>query len=200
MNKEDFLHALQDRLTGLPQADIQKTLDYYAESIDDRVEDGASEEQAVSALGSLDDIVSQTLDGVPLTALVKEAVRKKRAPGALEIVLLILGSPIWLSVVIALLAVVLALYVSLWAVLLSLAACALALVAGGIFGIVEAVLCFATVRPLQGVLLLSCALICLGLSVFLGALTVLAVKGTLRLTKAILRKTKSLFVRKEEAK
>ena len=200
MNKEIFLHSLQDRLAGLPQADIRKTLDYYAESIDDRVEDGATEEEAVMALGSLDDVVSQTLDGVPLSALVKEAVKKKRAPGALEIVLLVLGSPIWLSLLIALLAVVLSLYVALWAVLIAFAACALALIPAAIFGVVGAVLYFVAGRTLPGLFLLGCALCCLGLSVFFIALTVLACKGIVRLTKYLLRKTKSLFVRKEKTK
>ena len=190
MNKEIFLHSLQDRLAGLPQADIRKTLDYYAESIDDRVEDGATEEEVVMALGSLDDVVSQTLDGVPLSTLVKEAVKKKRAPGVLEIVLLVLGSPIWLSLLIALLAVVLALYVSLWAVFVALAVCAIALIPAAIFGIAEA----------AGLFLLGCALCCLGLSVFFGALTVLAFRGIIRLTKYLLRKIKSLFVRKEKSK
>ena len=42
MNKEIFLHQLRIRLTQLPPQETQKRLDYYAELIDDMVEDGVN--------------------------------------------------------------------------------------------------------------------------------------------------------------
>ena len=50
--------------------------------------------------------------------LIKEKTPKRRL-GVWEIVLLVLGSPIWLSLLIAAFAVILSLYISLWAVIIS---------------------------------------------------------------------------------
>ena len=43
LNKEQFLAALGARLSGMPKADLERTLQYYREMIDDRVEDGMTE-------------------------------------------------------------------------------------------------------------------------------------------------------------
>ena len=59
MDKHDFLMQLQNRLSGLPQEDIEERLNFYNEMIDDRIEDGLSEEEAIAAVGSLDEIVLQ---------------------------------------------------------------------------------------------------------------------------------------------
>ena len=51
MNREQFLAALRARLTELPQADLERTLQYYREMIEDRIEDGMSETEAVADVG-----------------------------------------------------------------------------------------------------------------------------------------------------
>jgi len=38
MDKKEFLSELEKRLQGLPKADIEERLEFYSESIDDRVE------------------------------------------------------------------------------------------------------------------------------------------------------------------
>ena len=57
MKRNEFLSKLKERLWALPEADKQCSLDYYSEMIDDRMEDGLSEEEAVAAIGDLDEIV-----------------------------------------------------------------------------------------------------------------------------------------------
>ena len=101
MDKIDFLSALENALAGLPADDIDRSIDYYSEMIDDMTENGLSEEEAISSVGSLDEIVNQIITEIPITKLVKERIKKKRALGTFEIILLILGSPIWLSLLIA---------------------------------------------------------------------------------------------------
>ena len=59
MNKKAFLWALMDGLSGLPMEDIERSLDYYSEMIDDRMEDGLSEEEAVAAMGPVKEICAQ---------------------------------------------------------------------------------------------------------------------------------------------
>ena len=105
MNKREFLEELQKRLAGLPQSDIEQTIDFYEEMIEERLEEGKSEEEAIAEIGSIEDIVSQIILDTPLPKLVKERMKPKRALRVWEIVLLALGSPIWISLGIATFAV-----------------------------------------------------------------------------------------------
>lgn len=59
MNKQEFLKELRGRLAGLPEEDIDERLTFYGEMIEDRMEEGLSEAEAVSAIGSVDEIVTQ---------------------------------------------------------------------------------------------------------------------------------------------
>ena len=70
MNKQQFLAAVAGRLSNLPQSDINKSLEYYSEMIDDRMEDGMSEEDAVGAMGTIDEVVSEILTPVQIAMMV----------------------------------------------------------------------------------------------------------------------------------
>ncbi|HOR23032.1 MAG TPA: hypothetical protein PLY43_09945, partial [Ruminococcus sp.] len=96
MNREKFISELREKLYGLSQSDIDERVEFYSEMINDRMEDGLSEEEAVAEIGSVDGIVEQIMGEIPITALVKEKVKPKRKLKAWEIVLLVLGSPVWL--------------------------------------------------------------------------------------------------------
>ena len=200
MNKTQFLDELKRRLTGLPQSDLDERLEFYSEMIDDRMEDGLSEEEAVAEIGSVDEIVAQIMADIPLSKLVKEKVKQRRGLKAWEIVLLVLGSPVWLPLGIAAFAVCLSLYVVLWAVLVCFWAVDLALAVSALGGIAAAVF-FAIKGNLAGAgVMLGAAILCAGLAilVFFGcrALT----KGLLWLTKKMLLGLKSLFIGKEKLK
>jgi Predicted membrane protein len=77
MNKSEFLLSLTDKLDPLPQHEIEKTRGFYAEMIDDRIEDGMSETEAVTAIGDIDTIVQDTLLEQPLPALMKAKIQPK---------------------------------------------------------------------------------------------------------------------------
>ena len=76
MNKQDFFAQLRKGLSGLPQDDIEERLTFYKEMIEDRMEEGFSEE-AVSAIGSVEDIVRQSIADIPLAKIAKERIRPK---------------------------------------------------------------------------------------------------------------------------
>lgn len=59
MNKSEFINKLKNNLSGLPHEDIEKFGEYYSEMIDDRTEEGMSEEQAVNALGDVASIAQK---------------------------------------------------------------------------------------------------------------------------------------------
>ena len=60
--------------------------------LDDQMEEGLSEEEAVAAVGPVDEIVRQIIADTPLAKLAKERMRPRRQLKAWEIVLLVLGS------------------------------------------------------------------------------------------------------------
>ena len=210
MTKSEFLDALRTRLSGLPQSDVEERLLFYSEMIDDRIEDGTDEEEAVGAIGSVEDIVAQIISDVPLTKIAKERIKPKRRLRAWEIVLLAVGSPIWLSLGIAAVVVVLALYVvlwsliiSLWAVFASLIACALGLTVAGIAMIggpyvFAGVIMAAESQVLSGVAMIGVGLVCAGLGIFLFFGCYAATKGAVLLTKKIALGIKKAFVGKEK--
>lgn len=199
MNKQEFLIGLRKGLSGLPEEDIEERLSFYGEMIDDRMEDGIAEEEAVCEIGTVEELVSQIIAEIPLGRLVKEKIRPKKKLRAWEIVLLALGSPIWLSLLIAVFAVILSLYavlwsavIVLWAAFASLAACALAGIAAGVY--------FATDgNVLTGIAVIGAGVACAGLSVFMFFGSKAATKGILRLTKKLAVRMKNCFIQKEEA-
>ena len=200
MDKQAFLACLREGLSGLPEDDVAERLQFYSEMIDDRLEEGATEEEAVAGLGPVDEIVAQIVSEIPLTKLVRERVKPKRRIQAWEIVLLVLGSPIWISLLIAVFAVVLSVYVVIWAAIVCVWAVELSLIvasfgcmAGGII-----LLCKGIVLP--GVAALCAGAVLAGLSILLFFGCLGAGSGAIWLTKKIALAIKALFVRKENAR
>ena len=200
MNKQEFLTRLRVGLTGLPQEEIAERVSFYHEMIDDRVEDGLPEEEAVAEIGPVETVIRQIVAETPLPKLVKEKMKSNRRLRAWEIVLLVLGSPIWLSLLIAAFAVVFSLYVVLWALLISLWAVEISFIVGALGGVAAGVWMFSRGDRAQGLALLGAGLVLAGLSIFLFFGCVAASRGTAGLTKKIALWIKSLFLRKETEK
>ena len=200
MDKQEFLTRLGQALSGLPQADIDERLDFYSEMIDDRVEDGLTEAEAVAELGSVDEVVSQILAETPLTKLVRERVKPTRRMQVWEIVLLVLGFPLWFPLLIAVFAVVFSIYIVIWAVIVSLWAVELSLAAACLAVLGVGVVLLFRSGVLTGLVLIGAAAVLAGLTVFFFFACRGVTKGALWLTKKIALWIKSLFLRKESAK
>ena len=191
MTKYEFVMTLTHRLSHLPREAVEERVNFYIESIEDRIEDGVPEEEAVAAVGSPEEIAAQIMGELPRPAFEVPRKEQKRRLSAVETVLLILGAPIWLSLLIAAFAVVLSVYISLWAVIISLWAifasfvgCALGGIVGGAF--------LAFPNGASGVFLIGAGLFCAGASVLLFHGCKAATKGTAWLcvypVKKLLRK------------
>lgn len=197
MTKREFLNVLEKKLSGLPQKDVAERVGFYGEMIDDRIEEGLSEEQAVMEIGSAEEIAAEIMADMPLTKIAKERFKKRRRLGIWEIVLLALGFPIWFSLGIALLSVIFSVYVclwsvivSFWAVFVSFCASAIGMTAAGIFS-----LCIG--RGLVAVVVTGAGIFCAGLAIFMffGCKTV--AKGIVWITKKMALGIKRCFVKKE---
>ena len=198
MSRDAFIGELRHRMAGLPQEAVDRTVEYYSELIADSMEDGLGEEEAVSRLGSLDEIVANVVKDTPLPQIIETRIQEKKAKRggirAWEVILLVLGAPLWLPLLLAVLAVVLALYVTLWAVVIALWAVVAAVILTGVVAVVAGIVELCRIHLPQGLVLLGGGLVCLGLCALLFLLMKLVTVGTVKLCKWLWTGVKSLFV------
>lgn len=167
MDKNGFLARLQAALADLPAQDVARSTAYWAEMIDDRMEDGLSEAEAVQAMGDINAIAAQIraesthpqTEDAPTPA-------PRRMPGW-TVALLALTAVVWIPLVLAAVIVALALYISVWAVMVSLCAVVIGLGAAALAGAAGAVGYLLGGMAAQALLTLGAGLLCAGLTVLL---------------------------------
>ena len=197
MTKADFLQLLERALMQLPEEERRRNLEYYSELLDDMMEEGMTETEATAKLGSPGQIAQSILQEMPLGKLVTTRMKPKSGWTPLAIILAVVGSPVWVPLLLACMAVVLALFVSIWA----LGAAAVAVVVGLAVAVVAAPVIAIRAAVLTvplGLLLLGAGLVLLGLCVLGGLMAVELCKLLWQLTVWLAHKIKSLFIRKEE--
>lgn len=197
MNREAFLSELREELFGLPQEDIDERISFYREMIDDRMEDGIAEEDAIAEIGTVNSVKEQIMSEIPLAKLVKEKVKPKRRLKAWEIMMLVLGSPVWIPLIIAALAVILAIYSVIWAAVVCVYAADFSLAAGAIAGFAGIVDYLMAGNPAGALFSFGAGAACAGLAMLLFFACVRITKAVLKLTGRMLLNIKSSFVGKE---
>lgn len=190
MKKEEFLSELESRLSGLPSEDINERIEFYSEAIDDRMEEGLSEEEAVSQIGSVDEVVNQIASETPLSNLIKEKISRRKKLKAWEIVAIICGFPIWLPLFIVGFVLALVFYILLWVMVIVAYSVEISLVVSCIAGFIGAFMSLAS-GEFQ-LMYLAIAILSLGCSVLLYFGCVAATKFSLDLTKRVF-----LFIKKK---
>lgn len=191
MTKQEFLERLGDLLACLPADQIEESKAFYAEIIDDRMEDGMSEEQAVAALGTPGAVAEEILDDLP--AVPRVIAKTRRRSNALLWALVILGSPLWIVLALAFAAVAITVYLCIW--ILALCVWIIAVAFGGI-GIVSLVLavCGALIGHVPYLLtMLGAGLAMLGATLLVGAGAWAVSKQIARLSVLWARKALSPF-------
>ena len=113
MNKKEFLAALGQAIPhrGKSRSSI---LNFYGEMIDDLVEEGLTEEEATQRIGRVEELAEQIREDGELSS------GKKDRRGVGEIILLILGAPLWIALLLAGFSVLIAIYAVLWSLILAL--------------------------------------------------------------------------------
>ena len=197
MTKTEFVLELTSKLSPLPWEEIEDRISFYVEMIDDRMEEGLSEEEAVAVVGSVDEIAAQIIAEIPLAKLVKEKIKPKKSLRTWEIVLLAVGSPLWIPLLIAAFAVVISIYISLWAVVISLWAVFVSFI-GGMIGSIAAGIVFAVGGNVPaGIAMIGAGILLAGLAVFVFFGCKAATKGSVKLVGKLIKGIKRGFVKKE---
>lgn len=198
MNKQEFLSRLKDKLPA--NEDTQERLSFYSEMIDDRQEEGMSEEEAVAQIGSVESVLSQILSEIPLSKLVKERVKPKRALKTWEIVLIVLTSPVWISLLIAAFIIIISAYIVIWSLLISLWSIEVIFSLGSVYLAVYAVVFIAQSRFLQCTAYFGASVALVGISILMFFVCKGAFKAAIMLTKKVAEGTKLIFIRKKAEK
>lgn len=194
MTKCEFLSRLREALRGMPQKELEERLLFYAEMIDDRMEDGISEEEAVDTIGTVEEIAAQFSSEIPFESSEPQARREKRHRlRTWEIVLLILGFPVWLPLLLAAFVILLALDAVLWSLVAVLWALELSFAALFLGGTVYGIVVMIFGNPPLGIAAIGAALLFAGLAIFLFFGCVAAVKGSAFLTARAVRAIISVF-------
>lgn len=195
MTKADFINSIQSRLDGMPEDEIQKSVDYFSEMIDDRMEDGMSEEEAVSEIGTVDDAIKEILENIPLSKMIKARAKKERTWKTWQIVLLCVTSPVWVPLAIAFIAVLASLYIALWACVIAFFAADLAFFLSGIASFIVGIASIFSVEIAWPLMAIGAGLILIGGAVMLFIPLMKLAKQTAKLAKKIVLWIKSWFIR-----
>ena len=181
--------------------------------IDERVEDGMSEQEAVAAIGTPKQIAESIWKEMPFFKVVKANVKhvfqtkkkdreQKQTKNVTATVLFWVGSPIWRCLGLALIAswfaVLVAIYASLWATVVSLWAGFVSIAAGAAVGTLGSVVWFAVGNVGGGLFLLGAGVLLAGLSGFFYYACLFATKAVAVTSKYLWVWTKMLFVKKEK--
>lgn len=194
MNKSEFLDNLRNALSGLP--DREKTIDYYSEMIDDAIEAGEEERLVIARMGSVSDIAEKVINETPISSFVKADV-KKRGISMGAIALIIIGSPIWLPILVAAFSVLFSLYLTVWSLALTLFIIFAAFALYGAAALIASPVLLFSGAFLKAGVMFGSSLATLGAAVFMFYISIWVVKGLANFTVFCGRKIKGMFIRKE---
>lgn len=191
MTRDEFLGRLGELLACLPADQVRETQEFYAEAIADRMEDGMGEEEAVAAMGAPGEVAEAVLDDLP--AVPRAIARTRRRSTTLLWVLTIVGSPVWVPLLLAFAAVAVTVYVCIWVLALCVWIVAVALGSAGIAELLFAA-CGITIGHFPYALASAgMGLGLVGVALFVGAGAWAASKQIARLSALWARKVASPF-------
>lgn len=198
MRKQDFIKELRLNLSFLPKEEIDDRISFYSELIDDKIEEGVKEEDAIKSIGSIDEIIDQIINDMPLSKIAKDKIKPKRKLSGLEITLIIVGSPIWLSLLLSLIAVLFSLYIIGWSIIISVWAILISLIAVLVAGIVLTIISLFSNIYIVALSYLGATLVILGLTILMHYVCKTITRLYIKLTKLIVLSIKKKMLKRGE--
>ena len=196
MTKKEFLSELRSKLQGLPPEDIDERVSFYEEMINDRMDEGKTEEEAVAEIGSVEDVVREIAKDTPLVKLVKEKMKPRRRIRAWEIVLIVLGFPLWFPLLITALVLIMVFWILVWVLVIVTYTVEIALSAASVAGVVAFFAYF--LNGEMNYSAIGASIMCAGAAILFVFACIGATKGSIALTKGIITGIKMLFIGKKK--
>ncbi len=201
---DEFLLELKNRLAHLPITETGKVLSYYSESLQDRIEDGMTEEEAIKSFESIYEIVKNLEEEIPLSAVVKDKVISKTTKNknmtaatiVITIFAVILTSPIWIILLAVLFSIAVAVVAVLWSIPIIIVSIYVSLYPVAISGIFFGFTRMFTVSFSTGLAYLGVGVASAGLAIMLLMPIVVGLKGFLKINIYPFKKLKQWLIRK----
>lgn len=183
MNKVKFLNEIKVNLKDFKKEEIDRIIEYYEEMIDDKIEMGLSEEEAISSLGDVNEITTEIK-----TNLLGER-SKNKSTNSLRNFILILGictSPVLIPIAIGFSVLFIGILIVIGAVFLSIGITAVSLF---FFGITNSINMLISGENIGIIMIL------LGLSLIFGAILTYLTYELYNLSKIILNYINKQFIK-----
>ena len=198
MTKSKFILKLRNKLSNFPEIEVNDRISFYSEIIDDYIDEGLSETEAVLKLGDIDDICYVIAGDIPLSKIAKKKLKNTRKLSSLNIVLLIIGFPLWFSLLVAGFAVIISIYAALWSVVISLWSVVVSCGATSLASLLLFMVYLFEGNPVLGFCLLGTACVLLGIAALFLLLSKYLTDLTIKVPKLFFKWIKKLFILKEE--
>ena len=200
MNKQDFIKKLNNKLSDLPKKEVEDQINFYIEMIDDRIEDGMDEKEAIKDIGGVDEVYRQIVDAIPLRTIAKAKLRKKRrrTMKVWKTILLIIGFPLWGTLLIASLALWAVVYVCLWVLAICVWIIFVALIIGSQIGFIASLISLIAGNTTYAAYIFGASLVAAGLTIIFFYLGKLAFKGMGKLTKLTIKGLTNMLIGRKD--
>lgn len=191
MNKIEFLNSIGDCLESLEKKERDKFVAYYEEMIEDYKEHGYREEEAINKIGSPQSIAEGILAEQD-TIVIKASSTGSRI---INTVLLVLGFPLWGSLLFAAIMCILSIYIIIWCVPFTTGVGTIAMFTASLVSIIGSPFMIADTISV-GIVQFGVGIIALGISILLAIVTVFFSKKLMKVTRKFSSKLSDLFRKK----
>jgi uncharacterized membrane protein len=191
MNKIVFLKELELNLSKLKASDIEKHITFYDEMISDYMENGMLEEAAVAKIGDPKTIAEELIEGYDSIKIDMPVTRSK----LLNMTLLILGFPLWGSLLLSGILLLASIYIVLWCIPFVTGVGSIGFFTTSVIGIIGAPFIMVKSLPV-GFVQLGTGIASIGISFLLGIATLIMCKKFSDLTKMFNYKLKTFLKRR----
>lgn len=195
MNKVEFFALLRQELAGLPKDEVDERCSFYEEIINDKMDEGKTEEEAISELDSVQTIVESIANETSLVKLVKDRYKPKRRLNTWEVVLLILGFPLWFPLLVTGFVLTVVFYTLTWLISIIAVTVEGALVVYGFGSIISYIA--SVIDGNTNLMMLGMGLMGIGGAILFIFVTIAAFKLNVLISKGLFLAIKKSFMRRE---
>lgn len=191
MTKTTFIDTLRGLLQSLNEDECNKFISYYEEIIEDYKENGLTEEEVIKKIGTPQSIADNILSEQNSINIKVPSFSSK----ILNVILLILGFPLWGSLLLALVLLILSVYIIIWCIPFTTGASSIAFFVAALISIIGSPFMMADVLTV-GIVQLGLVVSSVGLSILLGCITIYLSKKLVIITKKLTFKIFKSFNKK----
>ena len=191
MTKTTFIDTLRGLLQSLNEDECNKFISYYEEIIEDYKESGLTEEEVIKKIGTPQSIADNILSEQNSINIKVPSFSSK----ILNVILLILGFPLWGSLLLALVLLILSVYIIIWCIPFTTGASSIAFFVAALISIIGSPFMMADVLTV-GIVQLGLGVSSVGLSILLGCITIYLSKKLVIITKKLTFKIFKSFNKK----